>query len=412
MKLMAALFICTLSVPAAADAVLMKNGERYIGEVTDLGNSLRVKNEAHPEGLEVKKSDVKTVYPKPEAMIAKFRADIEKAKARYEAGKNAADPNAEMKAALDLLFDPEVEAEDAIQIYPDFKKQFSEVQTSIHELRKLCRDAQVSGKPGPAEDPATEKPGPDPKAGDPPAGDPKGAAPQPPVNPDVLLLAPQVIAKPGEVEKAAKMMQARAAEHGFEGVTAKVVRRGDFQVVQMSCKDGMTPEMRKRLVWYGKWPGLIFEVRMGHCLSPGEAEQFPVPSIEELKSGKPKAPKGTKWHRFGEAGVVSVSEKHVITRKDFGKKQVSEEGSVYYEIANRKLADTLHADNSLRDASVTAGTFFIGDGGAWGSEKMCLIFEGSPGTRTWLDTKFSETDWKIVLNVLDRPLPFWMDEAK
>ena len=407
MRFLAGLAFCELAGYAAADAVLMKNGERYIGEVTDLGDSLRIKNAGHPEGLVVRKSDVKTVYPKPEVMIEKLRAELDRVKARYEAGKKAANPNAEMKAAMEMLFDPELEAEDAIQIYPDFRKQFQDVQTSIQELRKLCRDAQVSDKPGPA--PPEEKPDPKPD----PNADP-GRKPDPapaPANPDEVLLAAPQDAKPNDLFKAAKVMQERAVEHGYEGITTKVVRRGDFQVVQMVCKDGMTPDMRKRLIWYADKLGKRFEIRVAHALSPAEKEQFPAPTRKDAENGKAKAPKGMKWHFTHDGSPVLLAEKHVVTRKDLGKLQLSKEGAVYYEI-NRPIAAPLRADKAILDPNVCAGIYFLSDDEAWGTEGLRLAFEGEPGARTWLDTGCTEPYWKVIMNIFDHPLPFRMTEAK
>ena len=412
MRFSAAFLVLALSLPAFADAVLMKNGERYIGEVTDLGNSLRIKNAAHPDGLEVKKSDVRTVYPKPEAMLEKLRAEIAKARARYDSGRKAADPNADMKVALDLLFDPEIEAEDAIQIYPEHKKEFVELQTSIHELRKLCRDAQVSGKPAPEPEPHKPAPAPDPKSGDAPAGADKGAPPPRPADPDVLLLAPPQEAKPADIAKAAKAMQARATDHGYEGVTAKVVRRGDFSVIEMSCKEGLSPDMRKRLLWYAGRLSKKFEVRFGHAPSRGESEQFPTPSLEQVDAGKAKAPKGMKWYRYGEDQVCLLWDKHVIVWKDLGKQQVNQDGIVYFEIVNKALAATLHADESIRDGNVVAGTYFVGDRGCWGAQNTRFMFSGGQSKRVWLETGFAEADWKIAQTMLDHPLPFEMTEAK
>ncbi|MEK7466392.1 MAG: hypothetical protein AAB074_03165 [Planctomycetota bacterium] len=403
MRIITVLFLGLLGASVSADAVLMNNGERYIGEVTDLGNSLRIKNEAHPEGLVVKKSDVKTVYPKPEAMIEKLRRDIEKAKARYEAGKNSANPNAEMKAALELLFDPEVEVEDAIQIYPDFRTQFADVQTSIHELRKLCRDAQVSGKPPPGPD------RPDPKP-EPPADGGK-VQPEAPANPNELYLAGPADAKPADLEKAAKAMAARATTHGFEGVTAKVVRRGDFSVIQVTSKNEMSKDMRWRLTWYGGKLGRHFDIRFESVMTPGQTEQFPAPSLADLENGKARAPAGMKWFRTGEDKVVVLADKYVLTRKDLGKKEVREENEVWYQIVT-PVAKTMNEDNSLVGATATVSTvWFVSDGVPWSGNETCFAFEKGGAKRTYLRTGSTDENWKTFLNVHDHPLPFTVTEV-
>ena len=408
MRILASFLLALLGLPALADAVLLKNGERYIGEVTDLGDSLRIKSESHPDGLVVRKSDVKTVYPRPEKLLDKIGAEIEAAKKRYESGKTAADPNADMKAAMEMLFDPELETEDALQIYPNFRREFGAQQTTIHELRKMCRDAQVSGKP--PVDNGGEKPPQDPKPADNPPADPRPEPP--PIDPDMLLLAPPPEAKPAEIANAAKMMQARATDHGFQGVTAKVVRRGDRQVIEMSAKDGLTPEMKKRLAWFAKRTCQKFEVRAGHALSRAESEQYPTPSLEEIDAGKAKAPAGLKWYRYGDDSLCLLFDKPVITRKDLGKSFLNDDGIVTFEVVNKALATSLHQDMSLRDGKVCAGFYFLGDRGGWGCQDTRLMFQGDPGTRTWLETGFTEADWKNSQVMLDHPLPFALTEIK
>lgn len=181
--LIVALVLSGLASCAWAEAVILKSGERYIGEVTEEGDSYRIKNETFPDGIVVKKENVKTIYPKPEELLERITRVVDQAKSKYEEGKKAADPNSYMKAAVDMLFDPELEAAEAAEIYPAKKQEFAALTTSIHELRKMCRDAQNLGAKSPP-DPAP-KPGPKPAPADPknpPAKpdpkDPAGPAPK------------------------------------------------------------------------------------------------------------------------------------------------------------------------------------------------------------------------------------------
>lgn len=174
-----AAFVCALSTAACADAVLMKSGERYIGDVTEEGDSLRVKNTAFPAGVLVKKADVKVVYPKPEAMLEKLKKSLQGAMAKYEEGKKATDPNPFMKTAMEMLFDPELEAQEAAEVYPAEKKQFDGVLTRMHELRKMCRDGQRMDGPAAPEKKQGDPVKPEaPKKADPAKPAPKPAEPK------------------------------------------------------------------------------------------------------------------------------------------------------------------------------------------------------------------------------------------
>lgn len=153
---------------ALADAVLLKSGERYIGDVTEDGDSYRVKNATFPDGILVKRADVKAVYPKPEVMLADLTRVVDAAAAKYETAKKAADPNALAKEAVDMLFDPELAADEAAEIYPAQRAEFTALVRRMHELRKLCRDVQSltpaagseAGKAAPkANDPVKPEPG-------------------------------------------------------------------------------------------------------------------------------------------------------------------------------------------------------------------------------------------------------------
>ncbi|MCE9582400.1 MAG: hypothetical protein K8T20_07895 [Planctomycetes bacterium] len=179
-SLVVSLFL-SLALRASADAVIMNSGERYIGEVTEDGDTIRLKNPTFPDGLVLKRAEVKAIYPKPEVMIEKLNKETDVAQAKYEEGKKAADPNPFLKAAIDALFDPELEAQEAAEVYPAEKAKFAEVLTRMHDLRKMCRDAQAmagpavkpeeKGKPpvGPAPKPGEKpKPGDTPKPGDAP----------------------------------------------------------------------------------------------------------------------------------------------------------------------------------------------------------------------------------------------------
>jgi hypothetical protein len=165
---------------AFAEAVILKSGERYIGDVTEEGDAYRVKNATFPDGILVKKDAVKTIYPKPETLLDKLTKQVDAAAAKYEEAKKASDPNTLAKAAMDMLFDPELEAAEATEVYPSHKTEFSALTTRMHELRKLCRDAQNLGGKSPA-DPVKPPPA-DPKSPPTPAEAPKDAPKKTPPN--------------------------------------------------------------------------------------------------------------------------------------------------------------------------------------------------------------------------------------
>lgn len=168
---------CWFVLPAGADAVLMKSGERYIGEVTEEGESLRIKNATFPDGILVKRSEVKTVYPKPEEMLDSIGKVVDAATAKYEEGKKAVDRNPALKAAQEMLFEPELQVEDAKEIYPAEKEKFNALLARIHDLRKMCRDAQTMDGPAVKDPPKDPEPKKDPPKKDPPRSGGDGPAP-------------------------------------------------------------------------------------------------------------------------------------------------------------------------------------------------------------------------------------------
>lgn len=290
--------LCLLALAAsfaAADAVVLKSGERFVGEVTEEGESLRIRSDRFPDGVVVKKSDVKARYPKAEAMLAELDAAIGKAKERYEAGKKAADPNPDMKAVLDLLFDPEIEATDGPDVYPDRKKDFEDRLQTIHELRKMARDGQSLGG-GPIEPKKDPNPKPQPK--------PQPPRPEPVPEPKaetytdraVVWLEAAAGTAQGSIDDAARAMGKRCEAYGFKGVKAKGEAGQDGVTrVRLDADGGFTAEMVQTIAAMGKCPAKTFELHLAYFPSAGEKEQFIVPQDSELATAK--APPGAKWRR-------------------------------------------------------------------------------------------------------------------
>jgi outer membrane biosynthesis protein TonB len=298
--LFSAAFLLACLAFASADAVVLKTGERFVGDVSEEGDSWRIKSDRFPEGVVVKKTDVKAVYPKADAMLAKLDAAVAKAKERYDAGKKAADPNADMKAVVDMLFDPELEAADGAEVYPDRKKDFDSLTKRIHELRKMARDGQAMKGP-----PVDPKPDPKPEPKPDPRPDPK-PVPKPDPKPDpgpqdfsdratIWLVGPDGASK-ADLEKAAKQMAARCETYGYSGVKGKVdAGSNELTLVRLDVEGGFTASMVQTVGAMGRHAAKTFEMRCYYYPSPGETEQFRVPTDSEVLTAK--APPGAKWHR-------------------------------------------------------------------------------------------------------------------
>lgn len=141
----AILVVLAAALSAHSDAVLLKSGARYIGDVTREDGGLRVRNAELPDGVFVPDSDVKKVYPAPEALLALLTTDYEKARGLYAAGDNGS-----LKSALGLLFDVENQALDALDVYPASREGFEALLGQVHDLRKLCREGRTLEGEAPA----------------------------------------------------------------------------------------------------------------------------------------------------------------------------------------------------------------------------------------------------------------------
>ncbi|MBI2919928.1 MAG: hypothetical protein HYY18_02460, partial [Planctomycetes bacterium] len=150
----AVLIVLAAALPGFSDAVLLKNGARYIGDVSREDEGLRVRNADFPEGVFVRNADVKKVYPAPEALLALLTADYEKAKGLYGAGGDES-----LKSALDLLFEIETQALDALDVYPGSREGFEGLLGQVHDLRKLCREGRtLEGEVAPEPKPEPQAP--------------------------------------------------------------------------------------------------------------------------------------------------------------------------------------------------------------------------------------------------------------
>ncbi|MCE9581415.1 MAG: hypothetical protein K8T20_02745, partial [Planctomycetes bacterium] len=351
------LLLATCALPALPDAVVLKTGERFLGEVKDEGDSLRIRNERFPDGVVVKKSDVKAVYPRVEEMLSKLDGAIGKARERYEAGKSLADANAEMKAVGDILFDAELEASDGGEIYPDRKKDFEQRVEAIHDLKKLARDAQTLGGP-----PVEPKKDPNPKPAPKPVPRPDPApAPADYKERATVWLAGPADASAADLEKAAKAMVARCGAAGLKGVKAKTEAWPDGVTrVRLDVEDGFSKEMVQSVATMGRFAAKAFEMRLAYFPTKTENEQYIIPRDDELASAK--APGGAKWLkrvRFNAEGPDAprpaslVRNSPVVARTEMlpPEKDKPESAADFYVLnaaAAKRLQDALQAGGTFR----------------------------------------------------------------
>ncbi len=403
-----ALLALASATTALADAVVLKTGERFVGEVSEEGDSWRIRSDRFPDGVVVKKADVKAVYPKPDAMLAKLDAAIGRARERYEAGKKAADPNSDMKAAVDLLFDPELEAGEGAEVYPDRRKDFSDRLTTIHELRKMARDGQ--SLKGPPVDPA-----PNPKPGPKPAPKPDPVpAPGPQSftdRPTVWLAAPDGAAA-ADFEKAAKAMASRCEAFGYANVKAKTEAGADGVTrVRLDLEGGFTAAMVQTISVLGRYAAKTFEMRLYYFPSAGEKEQFVIPQDADVAGAK--APAGAKWLRrvrFNadgpdgpkEAALMRVSP--VIGRTELlpPYKDKPDYAADFYVI-------TEAAESRLKAALKAGGTFKC----EVAVDDVVLVTDVTPQAkehpkdgRVWWRHSFSEKERKVVDGYRTAAMPF------
>ena len=103
---------------------------------------------------------------------------------------------------------------------------------------------------------------------------------------DSLLLEGPEKANPVEMKKAAKSLQKRCLDYGFEGVSAKLVYRGTKKVIEVSGRAELTKEMKESILRLASLAGNDLSFRQKYRLSAAQEEQF--------KPGE-RAPKGTEW---------------------------------------------------------------------------------------------------------------------
>lgn len=426
--LLAFLLLLPSALPARADAVVMKSGERHVGDVTDEGDFVRVVNASHPQGLALPKSAVDKIYPQPLKILTGARLDVDKARLLAGDVNNPAEIPANRAAALDLLHDAEVLLSQAIEVYPDSKPDFLRVLSDVVATRKFCRgettEAPVDRVP-PKED------------AQPPATPPKTEDKAPPADP--VLVTPKGTTAM-DAAKALKVMLARLKDHGFEGVAGELVAAADPPALKFTCAAGMTPEMRARIVWYGERPGAKLELRRVVTLTETQKEQFAKPAPADAATTA--APKGTKWIPLGATDTILVADKSAAGFRDFGEPQPAGKRGVYFELSKSAAAAIRKDTGFTVKNNFCRAVAVVLDGVAFRMEGMSLQYEpdrnakgegddrlrvgvvegGSDrdsrravrvaGEKVWLNTGYTEKDWTPIRIAAEKPLPFGMKEGE
>lgn len=340
--------VLLVSAAAFADAIVMKTGERYIGDVTEEGDAYRIKNETFPDGIVVRKDAVQTRYPAPEVLLERIGRIVDEAAAKYDDAKWSADPNAGLKAAAGMLFDPELEATEAAEIYPARKDDFRAMVKRIQELRKLCRDGQKLEGPAPA---TPEKPEP---------GKPEGAKPGTPPEKQAPKNVP-----PGEMTAAIETLKTGAASD-----ILALLARYDEGKEERFCPpmlerlkteaDAQTREVLREAI--GKYQGFVVVRTVENALkSKGVTEEFRK-VIAEILAGRKEEKAITMLSDIAFGAESRDTRQH-------GRGLLKESGNACLKAVNRYIH---HPDSRTRTDAVefVAG---IGTPEAYGLLVQCLI---------------------------------------
>lgn len=168
------------AVPAAADVVFLKGGQRIDGEIADKSGNVEIKTDLAT--LLVPRSDVLRIVRSAEKLTAEAEALQKRARTLFEeASAIEKDPkakNAKLKAAVELLQKAGEIYNEAVETYTDDKyAHLSKALVRLFQEMRIYRDQMVSELAGPVPPPAAEPP--KPEAPPAPKPDPAPVPPKP-----------------------------------------------------------------------------------------------------------------------------------------------------------------------------------------------------------------------------------------
>lgn len=101
-------------------------------------------------------------------------------------------------------------------------------------------------------------------------------------------------AKAEDLAKAAKALEGRIRDFGYEGITAKVKKEKKGSVIEVVAAAPLTAQMQDRIAWLAVAPCTSVEVVYRISASAAEIDQFGYPPAGANLS-KQKAPPGKAW---------------------------------------------------------------------------------------------------------------------
>jgi len=142
MRLLGILFLLLLGSPLAADVVLLKDGSRVVGKVTDKADHVEVATDA---GLRTYlKDEVDRVVTAPKEFLGDADKTLEEVKAAYQAALSIADPSEQqshVKEAIQKLKTAREAYASTRELFPEDKyADLDQKLMQVMQLMRLCRD--------------------------------------------------------------------------------------------------------------------------------------------------------------------------------------------------------------------------------------------------------------------------------